>query len=106
MDPLVRYYLHQAGRGRGDDGIGPIYSNPHFLQRGHGIGSFLGGLWRSSVRPLLWQGAKTVGSEALVTGRNIISDMANPDAKIRDVVRRNVTESAHRVLNKLSGRGR
>ena len=58
------------------------------------------------MRHLLWQGAKTVGSKALVTGRNIISDMANPDAKIRDVVRRNVTESAHRVLNKLSDRGR
>ena len=89
MDPLVRYYLHQAGRGRGDDGISPIYINPPFLQRGHRIGSFLGGLWSPFVRPLLWQGAKTVGSEALVTGRKIISDMAwhtDPDAKIRDIV--------------------
>jgi hypothetical protein len=94
MDPLVRYYLHQAGRGRGVNVIGPIYSNP-FLQRGHGIGSFLGGLWRSYVRPLLWHGAKAVGSEAIVTGGNIITDMAqntDPNAKIRDIVRRNMTE--------------
>ena len=70
MDLLVRYYLHQAVRGRGVNGMGPIYTNPHFLQRGHGIGTFLGGLWRSFVRPLLWQGVKAVGSEAIVTGRN------------------------------------
>ena len=56
----------------------------------------------------MWQGAKNVGSEALVTGRNIISDMArntDPDEKIRDIVRRNVTESVHNVINKLSGQG-
>ena len=61
------------------------------------------------MRPLLWQGTKTVGSEALVTGRNIISDMAwntDSDAKIRDILRRKVTESTHRVINRLSGRGR
>ena len=31
--------------------------------------------------------------------------MAYPNAKIPDIVRRNVTDSAHRVLNKLSGQG-
>ena len=65
MDPLVRYYLHQAGRGYGGNGIGLIYSNPSFLQRGHGIGSILGWLCCSFVIPLLFHGAKTVGSEAL-----------------------------------------
>jgi len=55
------------------------------------------------VRPLLWHGAKTVGSEALTTGRNIITDMADPNASFRDVVRRNVRDSAHRVLKRLSG---
>lgn len=42
-------------------------------------------------------------------GRNIISDMArntDPNAKIRDIVNRNVTESANRIINKLSGQGR
>ena len=39
MDPLVRYYLHQAGRGN-HDGIGPIYAATPFLQRGYGIGTF------------------------------------------------------------------
>ena len=57
------------------------------------------------MRPLLWHGAKTVGSEALATGRNILSDMADPNAKFRDLVRRNVRDSAHRVLKRLSGQG-
>jgi len=41
MDPLVRYYLQQAGRGK-HEGIGPIYATEPFLQRGYGIGSFFG----------------------------------------------------------------
>jgi len=50
MDPLVQYYLHQAGnaaagsRGK-HDGIGPIYAAPPLLERGYGIGSFLAWLW-------------------------------------------------------------
>jgi len=73
MDPFVWYYLHQAGRGRADNGISPIYSNQPYLQRGREIGSIVGGLWRSIVRALLWQGAKTMGSETLATGRNILT---------------------------------
>jgi len=45
MDPLVWYYLHQAGRGK-NNGIGPVYATPLVIQRGYGIGSFLSGLWR------------------------------------------------------------
>ena len=67
MDPLVRYYLHQAGRGRADSGIGPIYSTPPFLQRGHGILGLLGGICRSYVHALRWQDVKAVGSEAMDT---------------------------------------
>ena len=43
MNPIVQYYLHQAGRGCGGTDIGPIYSVPNFVQRGHGIGSVLTG---------------------------------------------------------------
>ena len=55
---------------------------------------------------MLWHGAKIVGSEALAAGRNIITDMTDPDAKFRDVVRRNVRDSAHIILKRLSGQGR
>lgn len=99
MDPLVLYYLNQAGRGQGSDGIGPVYALPPFYQRGHGIGSFLGGLWRM-VRPILWKGAKTVGRETLRTGGQILTDIAdNNDAG--DVVKRRARE----LVGKLRGRG-
>ena len=106
MDPLVRYYIHQARSGRSDNGMGPICNNPPFIQRGHGIGIILGGLWLSFVRPLLCHGTKTVGSGALLAGRNIPTDMTDPDAKFRDFVRRNLRDSAHRILKWLSGQGR
>ena len=73
MDTLVKYYVRQAGGG--DNGVGPIYTVPPFVQRGRGIGSFLSGLFRA-VRPILWSGAKdfgkatlkALGNEALRTG--------------------------------------
>jgi len=81
MDPLVLYYRRQAGCGRED--IGSMYSTPPFVQRGHGLGSVLGGLFRT-LRPILWIGAKSIGKqtlkalgrEALRTGTNIIRDIA------------------------------
>ena len=58
------------------------------------------------MRPLLWHGANTVGSVVQAAGRNILTDMSDPDAKFRDVVRRNVSDSAHRFLKRVSGQGR
>ena len=63
MDTLVKYYVRQAG-GSGDNGVGPIYVTPLFVQRGCGIGSFLSGLFRA-VSPILWSGAKNFGKATL-----------------------------------------
>jgi len=57
------------------------------------------------VCPLLCHSAKTLGSEALAAGRNILTDKTDPNAKFRDVLRKNVRDSAHRVLKGLSGQG-
>ena len=68
MHPLETYYLNEAGYGLSPTpGIGPIYSVPLYLQRGHGIGNILGILFRF-VRILLW----TVDR----TGGKIITDIA------------------------------
>ena len=106
MDPLVRYYLHQAGRGK-NNGIGPVYATPLVLQRGYGIGSFLSGLWRV-VRPILWSGDKALGRETLRTGDDILTDIArsSPDQNPRDIVSKHVTESTQNLIAKLRGRGR
>lgn len=66
--PYEHYYSHQAG-----SGIGVIYKGVPY-QRGHGIGSFLGGLFRC-VFPLLSSGARAVGKEALNAGVGLLSDM-------------------------------
>lgn len=66
--PYQHYYTHQAGTG-----IGVIYKGVSH-QRGHGIGSFLGGLFRS-VLPLFSSGAKVIGKEALNAGVGLLSDM-------------------------------
>ena len=87
MVPLVQYYRREAGRGRED--IGPIYSTPPFVQRGHGLSSVLSGLFRT-LRPILWSGAKSMGKEtlkalgreALRTGGMFLPDIAeNPQAE-------------------------
>ena len=105
MDPLVRYYLHQAGLGYSGckGGIGPIYSVPTIYQRGYGIGSFLAGLWMM-VKPILWSGAKTVGRETLRTGGKILSDMAdNSDGMPAGDI---VAKHARELIGKLKGGGR
>jgi len=68
MDPLVRYYLHQSGRGK-HHGIGPIYAALPFLHRGYWTVVFGQGyaewLCRSSgVVPRLW-GEKRYVPEAI-----------------------------------------
>ena len=105
MDPLVRYYLHQVGRGYsgGKGVIGPIYSVPSIYQRGYGIGSFFARLWRM-VKPILWSGAKTVGRETLRKGRKFLSDMADKTAgkPAGDIV----ANQARELISKLKGGGR
>jgi hypothetical protein len=100
--PLVQYYVRQGDHGSygpGDSSIGPIYSIPPFVQRGHCINIFLSGLFRV-VRPLLWSGAKAVGRETLRTGGRILTDIAenkSPNGSAGDIVSKHVTESARNL---------
>jgi hypothetical protein len=112
MTPLGQYYIRQAGgggfRGRGarDIGVGPIYSIPPFIQRGHGIGSTFGRLYRV-VRPLISSGAKSLGREALRTGAKIMNDIADdPHTNVRDVVSKHLSATKQNLLRKLRGGGR
>jgi hypothetical protein len=106
MNPLLRYYLRQAGRGS-DGVVGPIYSVLPFVQRGNGFGNILGGM-RLDVRPLLWSGAKNLGQATLRTGGRILTDMADksPDTPTRDIVSRHMSEFTQKLVKKLRGGGR
>ncbi|XP_065224228.1 uncharacterized protein LOC135848277 [Planococcus citri] len=71
------YYELQAG------GNGMAYFQGSPYQRGHGIGSFLGGLFRGAL-PLLKSGARAVGKELLQCGINVLDDL--PEATLKDSV--------------------
>jgi len=111
MDPLTRYYIHQAGGGGGSgEGVGPIYSVPHFVQRGHGLGSLLGGLFRS-ISPLFFSGLRTAGKalirEALRTVGKILTDIAeNPQTGIKKIISKHVQSTVQSLGTKMTGRGR
>jgi len=103
MHSLETYYFNQAGCGLSPTpGIGPIYSAPLYLQRGHGIGNFLGTLFRF-VRPLLWTVGRTGGKIISDIGQNKSSDVRAED--ISKHVGDAVTESTNRLISKLRGRG-
>jgi len=105
MTPLGEYYIRQAGGGGGGRGIGPVYSVSPFVQRGHGIGSFLRGLWRT-VRPVLWSGAKSLGREALRTGGNIMTEIAPNPGQTGDTLSKHATETTQNIIKKFRGGGR
>ena len=96
------YYVGQVGRGH------PVFTGPRY-QRGYGLGGILGGLFRSAM-PLLKQGAKTLGREAIRAGVGIAQDALegkNVKASAKNRLRhagRNLANSAIRsVKTRITG---
>jgi hypothetical protein len=92
MNPYIEYYVNQAGRG-----VGPVYVGA-VNQRGHGIGSFLSGLFRS-VFPLFKSGAKAIGQEALGTGFNVLRDAINQKPIVESIKSR-IKEASDHLIDK------
>lgn len=92
----LTYYDNQVGGGaRSVHGV--FVGAPY--QRGHGIGSFLGGLFRS-VLPLLKRGAQAIGREALRAGINVIEDVSGKKRPFAESVRRRINESGGNLKRK------
>lgn len=87
------YYENQVSGGAGR--IGNVFVGAPY-QRGHGIGRFLGGLFRS-VLPLLTKGAKSVGKEALRAGLHIIEDVSGNHIPFKESLRRRAKESGENL---------
>ena len=101
----------------GEGEVGPIYSVPPFIQRGHGIGDVLGSIFRSVryVAPYFFSGFKSagieavkfLGREALRTGGKILSEIAdNPQTSYQDIISKNVQGTFQNLNSKMTGRGR
>lgn len=99
MDYYGEYFDSQIGGARtGYGGISHVYiGSPN--QRGHGIGSFLGGLFRRII-PLLKQGARAVGKEALRSGINVASDVMDSGIHPREAFKARLRESGENLKRK------
>jgi hypothetical protein len=86
------------------EGVGPIYRASYKVQRGSGIGSYLGGLFRI-IRPLFIKGLKTVGRETLKTAGNVLTDISlkKPEEKIGNIVKKNVQQTVDRHMQQGGG---
>lgn len=73
-DALTKYYTTQVGSGQSLFYSGPIYQRAGSVQRGSGIGSFLGGLFRR-ILPILRKGTVAVGKEVINSGANFMNDV-------------------------------
>lgn len=94
------YFDTQTGGGSrtGYGGVSHVYiGSPN--QRGHGIGSFLGGLFRRII-PLLKQGAHTVGKEALRSGINIVNDIVESGVRPKEAFKMRLRESGQNLKHK------
>jgi DnaJ-class molecular chaperone len=82
------YCIHQAGKGY------PVFAGRRY-QRGHGLGSIFGGLFKAAV-PLLKKGAKTLEREALKTVLNITWKKYQTGSKITiEINRRKLTPESN-----------
>lgn len=88
-------YLQLGG---GNGGIGQIYAGAPF-QRGGGIGSFLGGVFRY-VLPLMKRSARAVGKEMLRTGLNIASDVGELKKPCKQAFKERMRQSGSNLQQK------
>jgi len=92
------YYETQSGGGGGRGGGIPRVFVGSPYQRGHGIGSFLGGLFRK-ILPYLRSGARAVGKEALRAGINVMEDVEN-DTPLKESIKNRFMESRKNLKRK------
>jgi len=96
------YYSRQAG------GEIPVFIGSRY-QRGHGLGSVLGGLFRRFVIPLFRTHGKTVALDALRTGMDVAEDVLGSGRGLKESVKKRVPEGIKRTAQSLirqSGSGR
>lgn len=99
MSHIAEYYVKQAQTG---SGMG--YFAGSSTQKGAGIGSLLGGLFRN-IFPFLKQGASAVGREALRAGSHILADAASGEVPLNASVKQHFSQAGRNLVSKMSGRG-
>lgn len=93
---ITHYYVTQAG-----GGFGHFYAGAPY-QKGHGIGSWLGGLFRT-VLPILKSGAAAVGKEAARAGSHILADVASGQ-NFKGSAQKHMEEAASNLIQKVKNK--
>ena len=92
------YNLYGPAIGRKQTGRGiPVFRGAA-MQRGHGLGSLVKGLFRTAT-PLLKKGAIALGKEALSTGLNIMEDTLSGQT-LKSATKKNVSKAGKRLRNR------
>ncbi|XP_044578865.1 uncharacterized protein F54H12.2-like [Cotesia glomerata] len=101
MSHYIEYYNNQAGGGYIEkyNRFGKVYVGSY--QHGHGIGAFLGGLFRRVV-PFLGKAVRAVGKEALHAGMNVLSDVTTGQIPFKQSLEHRLTETGIRLKRKAS----
>lgn len=84
-DAYVKYYLIQAGAGSNEEIFGPIIRFSPKYQRGRGLGGVFAKLFRF-LKPVLSSGLKFLKKEALNTGVDLISGIAQ-QKPVKEILR-------------------
>ena len=93
---LYKLYAPPIGQRQIGRGI-PVFRGAT-MQRGHGLGSLVKGLFRTAT-PLLKKGAIALGKEALSTGLNIMEDTLSGQT-LKNATKKNVSRAGKRLMNK------
>jgi hypothetical protein len=89
-NPYIDYYLHQAGSGIS------VYGGVE-NQKGHGLGSILGSLFRSAT-PLLKSIGKKVGKQVLHSGLQVADDVLS-GSNLKQSLKRRAKEGAISLIH-------
>ena len=98
MSSYIQYYDDQVGSG----GVRNVFAGSTY-QKGRGVGSWLGGLFRKML-PYISSGIKTVGKETLRAGINVLDDVANNGANFQEAVKLRAKESGKNLKRKAANK--
>ena len=88
------YYSRKVG------GEIPVFKGSRY-QRGHGLGSVLGGLFRRFVIPLFTTHGKTLALNALRTGVDVAEDVLGSGKTLKESAKKRVPEGIKRTAQNL-----
>lgn len=99
MSSYIQYYEDQVGDG---GGVRNVFAGSTY-QKGRGVGSWLGGLFRKML-PYISSGIKTVGKETLRAGINVLDDVTNNGTNFKEAVKFRARESGKNLKRKAANK--